>query len=654
MSKPGFSVDTFLAWHEWVRVAALVLLILVLLYALLQLVVPGIRGHAARAWNGGSLRLRLITGLLLVGTIPALALGLLLSERSAHQRMDRLGGRLEETAVAMARSVDQFIDKHRAGISTAASTISADDDLTPERLGELLLIYHAVYSDFLTMLCAGADGKVFTASSNIGGVLGTVPAFNAHDISDRDYFRVPMTSGEQFLSRVFQGRGLGRDPIVAVSAALTNGSGEPIGIVEGSLNLRAFARLDASRGKSDDAELILVDQDQRVIYASATTGLAELASIADSPIVSGAESTSPGGRYEFRDASGVESRRYLGARTETSIGWTVYVRAPLSGITRQMGADYLLGASLLLLAFIISWLLARGIVARLGVSIGEVHKAIASFRLDGGTGIVETPPGAPTEFRPVFQQMEKSSRALRAAHRRLRGSMEAGDKLRRELTQLVSLKESEIAEQTAELEEANRRLSSLSKVDALTGIANRREFDDVSERVWRAGRRQDEAVAIVLIDIDHFKQYNDANGHQAGDACLRQVAEALSDCASRPLDLVARYGGEEFVAVLGSTNTSQALVVAERMRRAVQRLAIAHEDCPGRKVTVSLGVSSGRPKAGGSLGETVRAADEALYQAKDAGRNCVVFRLKDEFVVASGAAAGTSGPEVATLRKTGP
>lgn len=173
----------------------------------------------------------------------------------------------------------------------------------------------------------------------------------------------------------------------------------------------------------------------------------------------------------------------------------------------------------------------------------------------------------------------------------------------------------------------SRMLSELAQRDGLTGLYNRRLFDDQVSRIWRQARRERSPVQIILIDIDYFKVFNDLYGHQAGDDCLRKVAETLNAAAKRPLDLCARYGGEEFVLVLSDPPRDYAETLPERLRRQVAALGVPHEGSPvANVVTVSIGVAMVTPGEGRSLAGAVQMADEALYQAKEEGRNRVIFR----------------------------
>ncbi len=175
-----------------------------------------------------------------------------------------------------------------------------------------------------------------------------------------------------------------------------------------------------------------------------------------------------------------------------------------------------------------------------------------------------------------------------------------------------------------QLEEANQQLAHLANSDELTGIANRRQFDESLMQSIQRGSRAHKPISLLMIDVDHFKRYNDTFGHAAGDEALRQVAQALSTCCQRSDDLAARYGGEEFAVILPETNKEQAWHVANNIMQAVAKLGIFFTSSPAEDpLTVSIGLATASCSPSLTCSEIVTEADKALYQAKDAGRDQV-------------------------------
>ena len=172
--------------------------------------------------------------------------------------------------------------------------------------------------------------------------------------------------------------------------------------------------------------------------------------------------------------------------------------------------------------------------------------------------------------------------------------------------------------------------------DGLSGLMNRRAFDEHLLRVWQHALRDQRSIAVLMIDIDHFKQYNDDFGHQAGDLALRSVARIIQGFARRPLDLAARYGGEEFAVILYDLALPHVQEMAESLRESVQNLQIKlheAEAATGREITVSVGVGLAAPVIGRTPQGAVQLADEALYEAKQAGRNRVVVKGTEAYML---------------------
>lgn len=185
-----------------------------------------------------------------------------------------------------------------------------------------------------------------------------------------------------------------------------------------------------------------------------------------------------------------------------------------------------------------------------------------------------------------------------------------------------------VAERTEALTLANQRLEALSTTDGLTGLANRRHFDDILAKEWKRARRHGTHLALIMIDVDHFKRFNDTHGHLAGDDCLRQVAKVLTQRMLRGSDTPARFGGEEF-AIITSMDLESALQMADLIRQDVAAQPIVLEGKGHAHVSVSVGVTAWVPDSTHATADLIALADEALYRAKHEGRNCVRFAMPE-------------------------
>ena len=194
-------------------------------------------------------------------------------------------------------------------------------------------------------------------------------------------------------------------------------------------------------------------------------------------------------------------------------------------------------------------------------------------------------------------------------------------RLKREIDRRKA-REAELLRMTEKLEMINKTLENLINIDSLTEVGNRRYFDQLLKNEWHRAVRRSDPIALLMIDIDDFKAYNDTYGHQKGDFCLKQVAAALNEVIKRAGDFVVRYGGEEFAVVLPNTDMEGAIAVAEQLKDSITVLNIPHEQSSvGNTLTVSIGIASGIPREGIDRQQIVAAADSALYVAKSEGRN---------------------------------
>ncbi len=210
-------------------------------------------------------------------------------------------------------------------------------------------------------------------------------------------------------------------------------------------------------------------------------------------------------------------------------------------------------------------------------------------------------------------------------HNNSHRTLMAGLRLRFENENLID----ELSSTNTQLEQAKEVLHRISLTDALTGLPNRRHFDQLLEREWGHAQRSGQPISCLLIDIDRFKDYNDYYGHQLGDSCLQHVACILRSCVRRSQDVVARYGGEEFVAILPETNAIGAALLAEKMVEEVRNATIEHAKSEEGIITISIGVATFDDITTQRLDDLIKVADDAVYSAKNKGRNCMVIGSTD-------------------------
>jgi diguanylate cyclase (GGDEF)-like protein len=182
----------------------------------------------------------------------------------------------------------------------------------------------------------------------------------------------------------------------------------------------------------------------------------------------------------------------------------------------------------------------------------------------------------------------------------------------------------QLGQRERELVATNDRLTVIASIDMLSGLANRRGFQSRLDFEWMKSQQYDSELSLLMIDVDHFKLFNDTYGHPEGDACLTRLGETLSGIAAETMGFAGRYGGEEFCLLLPNTDAARALEIGEIVRAEVQKLAMPHCTSDYQTVTVSVGVAATRPNDTQAPGDLIEAADAALYAAKRRGRNAVV------------------------------
>ena len=309
------------------------------------------------------------------------------------------------------------------------------------------------------------------------------------------------------------------------------------------------------------------------------------------------------------------------------LDWRIAVTMPESEFEGPLRRDALTNLLISLGAVGVSGTLAMQAVRRVNASLTQVvegSEALAEGNLDQ-----EVPPGEVAETQRVAMSLNTMATSLRESIRSLRARNAAVSE--------------EVAQRTRQLQEANQRLEEeidlrrraeedlrqsnaelqvLAHTDRLTGVANRNQLDQQLAMEWQRHRREQKPIALLMIDADYFKAYNDCFGHLAGDRCLIRIAEVVQRTCNRPGDLLARFGGEEFVLLLPDTDCPGAITVAERVQEALEHQAIPHPKAVvAGRVSVSIGIACQVPDAHNTPQELLASADAALYRAKAGGRN---------------------------------
>jgi diguanylate cyclase (GGDEF)-like protein len=425
--------------------------------------------------------------------------------------------------------------------------------------------------------------------SKAGGLVCTSSKMTtSRGIADRPYFRAVMRTREFAISDFLTSRLTSRPVVVAAMPRLDGG--EVVSILLASINADWFTRVARAASGLETADVMLINRAGDVVSTSTRLTHWVGRSLAESSDL-WAKLNGPDGVIDTATLDGVE--RIIG-----------HIRLPgTKGLLLVMRShEQVLGA-----ANARAW---RALTTIFG--IGVVCLLLVWF---GGRLF-------------ILQPLE----ALGAAARRLgEGDLSTHVDTRKLAPELATLGEafnsmsSLLAQREEELRTANARLAELAATDGLTGIANKRQFKEQLDVEWRRAIRSGTPVALILLDVDHFKKFNDRYGHIAGDECLERVAGALKKACRRPGDMAARTGGEEFAVLLPGAQMEDAVAIAESVRLAIRSLRIPHADSATGLITASLGVASLMPSAGQSTLVLLNAADSALYRAKHHGRNRVML-----------------------------
>jgi diguanylate cyclase (GGDEF)-like protein len=551
----------------------------------------------AASW---SLRHTLTRMLLLTALLPVFVFGVALLWTQWQRDRDELLLRLATSAQSSANAFDDFLDGDLAGVRLLADTPALAPGLQDAGL-ELQRLLKA-YPGLLRAIATDADGRILAVRATNGRAVARAE----ENAADRDWFRIPRDSGNPYVSDAYRARIYGREALVAVSAPLLR-DGNFQGVVQASLPIDRLVGQRSDSLRRRGFELLVLDRANRVVHASA--GLRwhflDQAGAIGADIRREAGAPGQAGQAHVANLLADGGHAYVNAMRMRT-GWVVAVVAPrqrlLAPSLPRLGLMLGLLAVTTLGVLLALWRMRRLLVTNMGRLLGSLH----GYAL-GGTLDPRLLSRMPEELQPLASGIGELAARMNAAFGELRV--------------VLDQREHAIADRTRELSDAVTELDRLSRTDALTGSLNYRGFQEQALRVWEAASDRCEALAVLAIDIDHFKAYNDRYGHLQGDNALRRFAGTVRSALLHADDVLARQGGEEFAVLLPGATEVQASAVAARIRERLREADIAHAGSPSGRMTASIGIATMPAGAPVALGTLLTQADAALYRAKTAGRD---------------------------------
>jgi diguanylate cyclase (GGDEF)-like protein len=499
-------------------------------------------------------------------------------EASRSERIEMAATEMMELARRGAEQQNEMAITVRALVQAAARSYVTASAPQGEQCPALLEGFVKDIPWVSSLSLVGTDGKINCS---------TEPKALGLDVSDRSYYRRALSSGQFVMSDYVLGRATGL-PIVMAGYATMSTDMQNI-VVIAAMNLEWMGGFASLVSRRPGIVVDLVDANGTVLAHYPQTSVAAGQEERDHPLVTSMRASKEGhiateGFDGTRRIYGYVTLPWANARLAVGLGEAEI----LQRIDRMIRIAYVQLAFFGFLALLAAWFAGEKLIV-------SPIRALANRAARFGSGEFDAP------MQPIVWIAE--FQALAAAF----------DDMAQKL-----------AERERDLRAANSHLTELASSDGLSGLANRRGFDARLEAEWELAAALRRPIALLMIDVDHFKLFNDRYGHLEGDHCLRGVGEVLMKISKGEADFGARYGGEEFVLLMPGAGLEQAVQLAERLRRTVESLSFANTESPWGFVTVSVGVASLVPQAGESAEKLVEAADAGLYAAKRHGRNSVV------------------------------
>lgn len=541
--------------------------------------------------------------LLVVTVVPALLFGALYSWLQYRTEREQLRDGVASTARLLGNGIDEYVANHLSAVTMLADTSPSGTAWQAD-----ILRLHKSYPGLGAVVLADREGRMQLALPE-----WKYPSHLRGSVADRDYFIRVRDSGESWVSNGLRSRGLGAENAVVVAAPLRR-NGRFDGVLAGVVGIKSLTGSSVESLRTRDYEMLLVDRAGRVMYAGERLGYAFGQALEGTPFaaVQAGPDREPGDVAAVPGVLGGHDAFFSAVRLQD--GWTIYVGAPRTLLLRVMLQRILLMAVLLLLVVAGVLVASRYQMRRMGAAVDDLLGVLQDYAL-GREADIERVRALPEELRPLANAIVMMSGRLNEAYRKLSLALDR----QRELT---SQREQEVQARTAELRQAVAELDRMTRVDALTGAYNVRALHErIADPAAMLKTATRASIGVLVLDIDFFKAYNDRYGHPAGDTLLKRVVGLIRSALRSPDDELIRSGGEEFVVLLPGADLEPALIVAQRICDAVRAADIAHGGSVLGRLTVSIGVAVAGPETGLDIKLAMAQADEALYRAKNNGRD---------------------------------
>ncbi len=547
---------------------------------------------------------------ILITTVSLLASSMSFNHFSISRQQELKNRNLNDTGIFLSHATDAYIRSNMQTIVNLGNVINVSD-MQPEQWQDILTSTQSLTPSCITLFITNENGDVIAGSplERLQKIEDQESAFI--NVKDRDYFIASFEHKRTFVSPVFIGRGLKKAKIVALSTPLYKGrSSKPVGVVVCSLDLDYFSSIDKQNRHHTSQSVILLDDKNNIVYASDNL---ELNPFTPFNFTTGNPEYKTKLKLMNISPDNTGTPEYIYTLHELKNSWHLYVVEPFVPLLKRAQEQYTHTVILLILSMIAAVIIARAISRLTTTPLSLLAKHFSQDKYSNidqaafSQELLDLDNNTPTEIFSLYDSLETSRLAL------LNNQLELEEKVK---------------QRTQDLEIANLRLKDMAERDALTNLYNRRYTEKQFLHIQDLCERSQDAIAVVLLDLDFFKKVNDTYGHLAGDECLRVMAAILSAHFKRDVDLLCRYGGEEFVLVLPMCNT---LKVEKHLNDFREKLAQTVITDPANKVTFNVTVSIGALIADASFNSSLetwlKQADDNLYKAKELGRNRVVCTL---------------------------